>query len=263
MSGLLVLLMVATELLAVFSVSLVKIIDSKALIADGWHHRTDAITTGMVILGLAGRNIGLPWLDGLAGLLVALFIVFTGIKMAYQAVSPLLGETAEKGEIEKIKEIGRQVPGVESVHDIRVQRYGNFNIVSIHVELSDRLSPHKMHEITVQIETRILRQFPGECVVHTDPVDLHHPLFNKVTDTMREVVIAHSDLLDFHDLKLWEENGAERGDVEVTVDHQVPKDTYQQMSSYILREINRCFPELKFQVFLKVDFSSTPINDHS
>ncbi|NIP73422.1 MAG: cation transporter, partial [Gammaproteobacteria bacterium] len=64
----LVLLLLAKEAMGAFSRALGRMIDSDALAADGWHHRTDALSTGIVIVGLAGRNIQLPWLDGAAGL---------------------------------------------------------------------------------------------------------------------------------------------------------------------------------------------------
>ncbi len=260
LGAILVGMMLIKEVLAKFSYALAKIIVSSTLQADGWHHRTDALTTGIVIIGLAGRNFGWPWLDGIAGLMVSLFIIGTGIQMAYVSISPLLGETAVAEEIDIIKVIGQKVQGINSIHDIRVQRYGKFNFTTLHVELSDRIGVHRMHEITVQIETRILKKFPGECVVHIDPIDFYHPMFNQVADLLRSLVIAHPDLVDFQDLKLWRENGGEHGDVEISVEPEAPGESYSSLNTYVLREVEKRFPALRFQVWLKVDFSATPLH---
>jgi cation diffusion facilitator family transporter len=252
-------LLIAKELLAGFSNALGELIQSDALKADGWHHRTDALTTGIVIVGLAGRNFGLPWLDGVAGLIVAVFIVGTGVQMAYKAVSPLLGEAATAAELESIRNIAQHVVGIESVHDIRVQRYGDFFFTTIHVEMADTINVHKMHEIAVQLEMRVLNKHPGECVVHVDPIDFNHPLFNRVAEALRDVVLSHPDLLEFHDLQLRSGGKGEEGDVEIAVEPEAPEDSHGRISGHVIRELERRFPELKMTVRLKVDFSAAPI----
>ncbi len=260
MFAVLVLLLLAKEAMGGFSRTLGRMIDSQALKADAWHHRTDALSTAIVIVGLGGRNVGLYWLDGVAGLLVALWIVYTGIKLAYDAISPLLGEIAPPDEIETIRKIAQAVAGVVSSHDIKVQKYGHFYFTTLHCELSDRMDVHKMHEISVIIETRILKRFRGECVVHMDPVNLYHPLLHRVSDVIRDAVISHSELVEFRDLNLWNEEGRERGEVEVSVNAATPRETYPDITGYISSEVRQRFPALDFSVRLKVDFTAEPLS---
>ena len=252
-------LLLVKELLAMFSNALGELIDSDALRADGWHHRTDALTTGIVIVGLAGRNFGLPWLDNAAGLVVSVFIIATGFQMAYRAISPLLGEAATSAEFGEIRSIAQRVVGIESVHDLRVQRYGGFYFTTIHIELADTMNVHKMHEISVQLETRVLREFPGECVVHVDPIDFSHPLFSRVSDALRDVVVSHPYLLEFHDLNLWNGGAGEEGDVEISVEPEAHDAFHDSLSKYVTEELDHRFPELKMTVRLKVDFSAAPL----
>ena len=251
-------LLIAKEALGGFSRALGRMIDSEALKADAWHHRTDALTTGIVILGLWGRNWGLPRLDEVAGFLVAVWIVYTGLKMAYDAISPLLGEAVPAGEIDAIRAIARQVPGAESSHDIKVHKYGHFYFTTIHLEMSDRLDVYKMHEIAVILETRILKRFPGECVVHMDPVSLFHPLLHRVSDLIKDVVVSREEMLEFRDLKLWNEDGREKGDVEICVDPELPTGDYDRVSGLVHTEVLRHFPALEFSVRVKVDFNAGP-----
>jgi cation diffusion facilitator family transporter len=255
----LVVLALAKEAMGGFSRGLGRQIDSNALAADAWHHRTDALSTGIVIVGLWGRNLGLPWLDGVAGLLVALWICYTGAKLAYDAVSPLLGESASEQQIASLRAIAQSVPGVVSTHDIKVHNYGHFYFTTLHCELSDRMDVHKMHEVSVIIETRVLKRFPGECVVHMDPVNLYHPWLHSVSDAIKDAVVQHPQLVEFRDLNLWGDPGQERGEVEVSVVPDTPETAYAALQEHIAAQVRRQFPALDFTVHLKVDFTAQPL----
>lgn len=252
-------LIAISELQARFSSALGRAIGSSTLKADGWHFRSDALATGIVILGLAGRNLGLPWLDGVAGGVVGAFVIWTGTQLAMGAISPLLGETAPEHEMEAIREIARQVPGVVAVHDLAVHKYGPVYYTAAHMEVSDDLDVHRMHEIAVQLEVRILKRFPGQCVIHTDPVNLRHPLFGRVSDALRDVVVAHPDLVEYRDLTLWSEAGHDRGDVEVSVEPHVPASSYSALTQHVEDALRETFPSIELAVRLKVDFSARPM----
>jgi len=236
-------------------------IDSAALAADGWHHRSDAFATGLVIVGLAGRNWGMPWLDPAAGLVVAVFVMGMGFKLAYDSISPLVGDTATEEELERMKGVAQHTPGVMNVHDVSVHRYGHhYYFTTLHIEVSDRMDVHKMHEVAALMEMRILREFPGQCVVHVDPINLYHPLFHRVSDTLRDLVVTHPHLVEFHDLHLWRDDGGERGSVEVAVAEEVPDEEYGELSRYVVQGVQARHPELDFEAYLKLDFSATPMS---
>jgi cation diffusion facilitator family transporter len=249
-------LMVIGEVLARFSAAVGRIIDSDTLRADSWHSRSDVLALGIVILGLAGRNIGIHWLDAAAGAIVGVFIVATAVSLALGAISPLLGETALGPEIAAMRAIAAEVPDIVSVHDLAVHKYGHFYFTAVHMEVSDKLNAHKMHEIAVQLETRILKQFPGECVVHVDPIDLAHPLYYRVSHTLRDLVIAHPQLVEFRDLSLWNEGGISRGDVEVVVDPRVTNGQQQAIAEALKASLREAYPDLRIDVRPRVDFTA-------
>ena len=252
-------LILVSETQARFSAALGRAIGSHTLEADGWHFRSDALATGIVIVGLAGRNIGLPWLDAVAGAFVGVFIVWTGTRLAMGAISPLLGESAPEHEMETIREIARGIPGVVAVHDLAVHKYGPVYYIAAHMEVPDDLDVHRSHEIAGQLETRILKRFPGQCVIHTDPVNLSHPLFSRVSEALKEVVIAHPDLVEFRDLTLWSEEGRDRGDVEVSVEPHASHVHYPDIVKQVQAALRKSFPDLDLSVRLKVDFSARPL----
>jgi len=255
----LLLLMAAGEAAARLARAMSRLIDSRTLEADAWHSRSDVLATGIVVVGVAGRNFGLPWLDAAAGAAVGGFIVATSLRLAVNAISPLLGETALHREIETMHAIAAEVPGVVNIHDLAVHKYGHFYFTAVHMEVSDRLDSRKMHEIAVQLETRILKRFPGECVVHADPIDLSHPLYFRVSHALRDVVIRHPHLVEFHDLALWSDNGRDRGDVEVSVSPHVPGTEHAALSGQVKDALCDAFPRLDLEIRLKVDFTAVPL----
>ena len=252
-------LIAISELQARFSAALGRAIGSHTLEADGWHFRSDALATGIVILGLAGRNVGLPRLDGVAGAFVGVFIVWTGARIALKAISPLLGETAPEHELDSIREIARQIPGIVAVHDLAVHKYGPFYYTAAHMEVSDDLDVHRMHGLAMQLEMRVLKRFPGQCVVHTDPVNYSHPLFTAVAESLFQTVVAHPDLVEYRDLSLWSKEGREHAEVEVSVEPRVPAARYPELTRHVQDAVRRDFPSLDVDVRLKVDFSARPL----
>jgi divalent metal cation (Fe/Co/Zn/Cd) transporter len=149
---------------------------------------------------------------------------------------------------------------VVSTHDIKVHGYGHFYFTTLHCELSDRLDVHKMHEISVIIETRILKRFPGECVVHMDPVNLYHPLLHRVSDAIKDAVVNHPGLVEFRDLNLTGEDGREQGEVEVSVSPETPPEAYEALARYVREQVQRQFPSLELAVHLKLDFTAEPLS---
>jgi cation diffusion facilitator family transporter len=242
------------ETLARFSAALGRLIGSQTLLADSWHTRTDVMALGIAIVGLGGRNFGLPWLDAAAGAVVGVFIVATAVSLALGAISPLLGETAVEHEIAAMRAIAEEIPEIVNVHDLAVHKYGQFYFTAVHMEVSDSLNSHKMHEIAVQLETRILKQFPGECVVHVDPIDLAHPLYFRVSHSLRDIVIQHPSLIEFRDLSLWSEGGGDHGEVEVMVDPETPAAEHGAIADGIAATLRREYPQLSLAIRLKADY---------
>ena len=205
----LLLLIAAKELQARFSHALGRITRSDALHADGWHHHSDAISTAVVMFGLAGREIGWFWGDAIAGMIVGGFVAWIGSKIAWQAVSPLLGERAPPETLARLHELARSIPEVLDVHDISVHRYGDYHAISLHIGLSDKLDIHAMHGITELLELRILKDFGGQCVIHVDPLNLSHPLYHRVAEWLKKRVLADERLVEYRDLRLEEASAAD------------------------------------------------------
>lgn len=160
---------IAKELMASFSIWLGKRIDSSTLIADAWHHRSDAIASALVAVALIGAIFKVYWLDGLFGVGVSLLIAYTGIELGRSSVNYLLGRSPSTETLKTIHDEAAAVDGVIGVHDVNVHDYGQHLAVSLHVEVEPSLDVTQAHLIADEVERRITGRMKADAVVHVDP----------------------------------------------------------------------------------------------
>ena len=129
---------------------------SKALMADGWHHRSDAIASFVIVIGVfAGKYFW--WVDGLLGILVALLILHTTFEIMKQSISPLIGEKPDEHLVKALNEItGNTIKGNFDLHHIHVHRYGSSTEVTFHIQFKDEISFREAHENITEIENGLL-----------------------------------------------------------------------------------------------------------
>lgn len=133
-------------------------IGSRALINDGQHSFVDVFSSLIVFAGILGAYIGYPIFQGVAGLAVALLIIYIGLKFGKEAVLVLLDANLDPKTVEKIKSIATNFEGVEGVHDIKVRRSGPYVFAELHLETRKRLSIQKADEISKNLEKRIMNE---------------------------------------------------------------------------------------------------------
>ncbi|MBQ9762713.1 MAG: cation transporter [Oscillospiraceae bacterium] len=189
--------------LSIFNRRLGKKIGSDTLLATAADSRNDVIATGAVLLSgsiqaLTGANI-----DGLMGLGVALFILYSGVGLARDTVSPLLGEAAGPELREQILDQIRFAPQVLGYHDLMVHDYGpGRRFASIHVEMDCRADPLLCHEIIDNLERECYESHGIHLVIHYDPVITDDPELTAA----KQMVLAHLDTIDsrltVHDFRM-------------------------------------------------------------
>ncbi len=193
---------VLKELLAQFSFFLGRKINSPSLMAEGHHHRSDALSTVIVIISLIASNYGYKWVDGVAGLIVALFIMHTAIDLLKESANPLIGSAPDKEIIEEIKKIALSYSDVIDVHDIVVHQFGEKWHISLHIEVPHTMSILDAHTLADSIERRVQSIYKGMTVVHIDPVNSDHPFFNKVRDFIKKLGDKYPELKTAHDIRI-------------------------------------------------------------
>ena len=143
----------------------------KSMKADGWHHRTDSISSLVILVGiLFGRLYW--WVDGVLGLAVSVMILYSGYKIMQEAISSLLGEEADADLMEKIIRIADSVTEMDiQVHNFRLHDYVNHKELTCHIMLPKDMKLEDAHEITTQIEERIFKETFIETTIHCEPRD--------------------------------------------------------------------------------------------
>ncbi|MGB9813964.1 MAG: cation diffusion facilitator family transporter [Thermovenabulum sp.] len=157
------------EWMSRFSIELGNRISAQALIADAWHHRTDAIASVMVAIAIISSKYGYYRVDAVFGFLVSLLIVYTGVSMAFAACSKLIGEIAEEEVVKEVEETALSHPDVVDVHKIFVHDYGAYKEISLHVVMNNELSFHEAHDLSEKIEKLIEEKIHCRATVHVEP----------------------------------------------------------------------------------------------
>ena len=177
-------------------------IASGLLHADAWHHRTDAISSFLVMIALIAGNYGYPSIDGWVGLFVALILIYTGFDIARDSIDDLIGTPPDPSELENIREVVIGVPGSLGVHDISVHSYGNEKFVSVHAEINAKKTAAEAHDISEEIESRLKKTMGVEPTIHLDPVYPNNPMVKEIKHLLTKKYNNDDRITDFHDVRV-------------------------------------------------------------
>ena len=186
-----------------FNRSLAKRIDSTALMATAADSRNDCITTGAVLIAAVVEKLTNIPVDGWIGLAVALFILYSGLNLAKDTISPLLGEGADPELREKIVDYIVAQPKVLGYHDLMVHDYGpGQRFASLHVEMDCREDPLDCHELIDDMERECLRSHNVHLVIHYDPVVIDDPELTALKTKVLCLLQTRDPRLSLHDFRM-------------------------------------------------------------
>ena len=190
------------ELTARYAEFLSRRISSGTLRADAWHHRTDAISSVLVVIAMIAGRYGFYHLDGYAGVGVALIILWTAFEIARDAIDDLIGKPPADEELEAIRQAAIGIDGVLGTHDITVHSYGSDKFTSVHIEVDAQQPTLKTHDIAEAVEVVINTELNVNPTVHIDPVYTDHPLINEIKDFLQADLKNESVITSFHDVRI-------------------------------------------------------------
>lgn len=183
--------------------SIGKKIDSVSLEATAKDSLSDTISTLVVIISLVlGRFTTFP-VDGIAGLIVSVFIFMAGYEAAKETLQPLLGMKPEEEFVAEIeKEVLRHKP-IVGIHDLVVHDYGpGRKMLSLHAEVPGDMDIFQLHDVIDVTEVDVSAKFGCETVIHLDPIDLNNPLLDENKKIVSEVVKSIDERLTIHDFRM-------------------------------------------------------------
>ncbi len=168
----------AKEGLFRYMLTIAKRVKSGMLVANAWHARSDAASSLVVGIGIAGNLAGYPLADPIAALIVGLLIAKMGWGFAWDALHDLMDRAVDDEEVTAIRRTLSETPGVSGVHDVRTRKMGDMIVVDAHLEVDAAISVEEGHDIAVTARQRVMQRHRVlNLMTHVDPhkrPDLDH-----------------------------------------------------------------------------------------
>jgi cation diffusion facilitator family transporter len=163
--------LVVKELLFRYLLNIAKRAKSSLLMANAWHARSDAASSLIVAIGIIFNLLGYHSFDLIAVIIVGVMILKMGWTFSYEAIQALTDKAADTDEVEKIKKIILETPGVINVHDLKTRKVGDSIIADVHIEVKGTLTVAEGHDIAVEARNRVMRSSRVlNLMTHIDPV---------------------------------------------------------------------------------------------
>lgn len=167
---------ISKEFLYQWTVKVGKRLSSPVVIANAWHHRTDALSSVGSFVGIAGAiALGGEWtiLDPLVGAVISIVIIVMAVKMSIPALAELTEASLPEKTEQKMLEIIRSVEGVRGVHELKTRLCGHYCIADFHIVVDPETTILESHETTVIIERKLREEFGEETQIniHVEPSD--------------------------------------------------------------------------------------------
>jgi cation diffusion facilitator family transporter len=164
---------ISKEVMYWLTIKVGKTINSKMLIANAWHHRLDAISSIVVLIGIIGALNGYVYLDKIAAIVIALMIFHIAWELVKDATKELVESAIDKEEVLKIEQAVSKVSGVVALHSLRTRKIGGDIISDMHIQVESRLSVSEAHMIGISVEKVAKNSVNNltEVMVHIDPED--------------------------------------------------------------------------------------------
>lgn len=164
---------VAKEALYRYTIQAARRLRSNMLRGNAWDHRSDAISSVIVVVGVAGTLAGLPYLDALAAVGVALMIIKISADLIWQSVRELIDTALDTEQVERIRGQIQQVGGVRRMHMLRTRKSGGDALVDVHIQVDPTLSVSEGHRIGEKVRDELIAEIDevADVTVHIDPED--------------------------------------------------------------------------------------------
>lgn len=161
----------AKELLFRYMLAVAERVRSSLLVANAWHARSDAASSLVVALGIAGNLLGYPLLDPTAALIVGFMVAKTGWSFSWDALHDLTDRAVSEAQVSEIAADISATPGVLGFHQLRTRRSGDMILADVHLEIDESLTVKQGHDIANAARLRVMAHHPViHLVTHVDPV---------------------------------------------------------------------------------------------
>lgn len=164
---------VVKEMMFWYTLVAAKKVNSSALKADAWHHRSDALSSIGSLIGVVGAMCGVPVLDSVACLVICLMIIIAAVKIFIDAINKMTDEACDEKTENEIKEFILSCDGVERIDDLMTRKFGNRIYVIVEIACDRDLPLYQAHAIAEKVHLGIEENFPPvkHITVHVNPYE--------------------------------------------------------------------------------------------
>lgn len=242
----------------IFNNKVGRIINSKTLFAAAADSRNDVITTAAVLIAALLSRFTTLELDGIMGVLVALFILYSGFGLVRDTLDPMLGKAPDEELVNAIREKILSYSGVLGTHDLMVHDYGpGRQFASVHVEMAAEDDPLVSHEIIDSIERDFLKNDGLHMIVHYDPISTKDSQITELREWISEQIKFLDARLSIHDLRIVK--GKNR--MNVIFDCVVPNDMQigeKEIKCFVNNIISEKYPEYTAVITIDRSYAALP-----
>lgn len=162
---------VVKEIMYRYTKSAARKLDSGALMADAWHHRSDALSSVGALVGIAGARLGLPIMDPIASVVICIFIGKAAVDIFRDAVNKMVDKACPEETIDKMHEVIMSVDGVIGIDELKTRLFGSKIFVEVEIRMAASKTLVEAHEAAEQVHAAIEREFSAvkHCMVHVNP----------------------------------------------------------------------------------------------
>lgn len=189
--------------LCLFNKKIGGIINSTAMKAAAMDSLSDVLSTSAVIIGLVITTLTGVNIDGYMGCLVAVFIIYTGLKTAKESLEPLLGERPDKELVKEIEDTVMSYDNIIGVHDMIVHNYGvGISMITLHAEVPCKMDFTEAHELIDLIEDDLKIKYHTLATIHMDPVANDDEEVSELKRQAMEIIENIDPIITMHDFRM-------------------------------------------------------------
>jgi len=173
---------IAKESLYHYTLRAARAVHSTLLESNAWHHRSDALSSIVVVIGITAQVLGVPHMDALAAIIVGAMILLMGFRLGRKALYELIDTGLDLNLVDDVRTAMQADTSVVGIHNLRTRSMGGQGYIDAHIEVDSDLTVSEAHYIAHKIEHRVKKQFPKiiDVQIHIDPLD----------DAIKESVLA-------------------------------------------------------------------------
>lgn len=240
------------EFLARLSFNFGKLISSDSLKAEALHHRSDVFASLLAVGSMVLANFGLYKWDGILGIGVGLFVVWTGFSIGRESIESLLGKPPSRELMEKARSIALNVKGVLNVHDLVIHSYGHNRFISLHIEIPEEATQLEAHDIAEEVMAKLEDTMASNVTVHMDPVTTGGEQANKIQSYLEEVIKKEPAIDSYHDFRIVRSGDHNMILVELFVNPITGKEEQKRIKEFVSTLLKSEFTSFGTRVYMVV-----------